>query len=224
MIGYRLDDGATRSTRAMTGPNRERALRRYRRLAATYDRLAPVTGGMRRRAVAKLALKPGDTVIDVACGTGLTFSRLEDSIGPEGRLIGVDLSPEMLERAAARVEEHRWGNVTLITAAVEEAQIPEQADAAVFILTHDVMRSPPALRNVVGHVRHGGRVVAVGPKRAPRWAWPVNFMMSRVAARYVTTDEGFERPWERLAELVPSLEVRPLMAGGAYLAWGSIPE
>ena len=206
----------------MTGSNRELALRRYRRLAATYDRLALATGGMRRRAVAKLDPQAGDTVIDVACGTGLTFPLLEDSIGPQGRLIGVDLSPEMLERAAARVEQYGWENVTLICSAVEEAQIPAQADAAVFILTHDVMRSPAALRNVVSRVRAGGRIVAVGPKRAPRWAWPVNAVMRGAAARYVTTNEGFDRPWEHLAELVPGLETRSLMAGGAYLAWGTV--
>jgi ubiquinone/menaquinone biosynthesis C-methylase UbiE len=206
----------------VTGPNSEQALRRYRRLAPTYDRLAPLTAGMRRRAVARLALQSGDTVIDVACGTGLTFPSLEDGIGPRGRLIGVDLSAEMLKRAAARVEERGWENVTLICSAVEDAKIPTQADAAVFILTHDVMRSPTALRNVVVHVRVGGRVVAVGPKRAPRWAWPINLVMRGIASRYVTTDEGFDRPWEHLAELVPGLETRSMMAGGAYLAWGSV--
>jgi ubiquinone/menaquinone biosynthesis C-methylase UbiE len=208
----------------VTGPSRERALRRYRQLAATYDRVAPLTGWLRARAVAKLELHPGDTVIDVACGTGLTFSRLEEEIGPDGRLIGIDLSPEMLERAAARVAEEGWRNVTLIRSAVEEADIPEHADAAVLILTHDVIRSPAALSNVVGHVRSGGRVAAVGPKRAPRWAVPVNLMMSRIAARYVTTDEGFERPWEHLADLVPGLEVESHMAGGAYLASGTVPR
>jgi ubiquinone/menaquinone biosynthesis C-methylase UbiE len=206
----------------MSGPNRELALRRYRRLAATYDRLAPMTAGMRRRAVAKLNLQAGETVIDVACGTGLTFPLLEDGTGPQGRLIGVDLSPEMLEQAAARVAQSGWDNVSLICSPVEDAEIPMQADAAVFILTHDVMRSAAALRNIVGHVRAGGRVVAVGPKRAPQWAWPVNLAMRRIASRYVTTDEGFDRPWEHLAELVPGLETRSLMAGGAYLAWGSV--
>ena len=208
----------------MSGPDREWALRRYRRLAPTYDRLALMTGGMRGRAVAKLQLKAGDTVIDVACGTGLTFARLEEAIGPRGRLIGIDLSPEMLELAAIRVNEQGWGNVTLITSAVEDAEIPARADAAILVLTHDVMRSPAALRNVVSHVRPGGRMAAVGPKRAPRWALPVNALMGRISARYGTTNEGFERPWEHLTELVPDLEVKPLMLGGAYLAWGSTPD
>jgi ubiquinone/menaquinone biosynthesis C-methylase UbiE len=206
----------------MTGPNRDEAFRRYRRLAPTYDRLAPLTEGLRRRAVAKLDLQPGETVIDVACGTGLTFARIEGRIGANGRLIGIDLSHDMLERAAARVADHGWDNVSLIASPVEEAEIPAIADAALFILSHDVMRTPAALQRIVAHLRPGGRVVAVGPKRAPRWAMPVNAAMRRIAARYVTTNEGFARPWDHLARLVPDLQRKSLMFGGAYLAWGSV--
>jgi demethylmenaquinone methyltransferase/2-methoxy-6-polyprenyl-1,4-benzoquinol methylase len=43
-------------------------------------------------------LTAGETVIDVACGTGLTFALIEDLIGPDGRVIGMDLSPEMLAK------------------------------------------------------------------------------------------------------------------------------
>lgn len=51
----------------------------------------------RLRAVELLHLKRGDCVVDLACGTGLSFPLLVDRIGPEGRLIGVDLSSGMLE-------------------------------------------------------------------------------------------------------------------------------
>ena len=206
----------------MAGPNRDEALDRYRRLAPGYDRLARVAYGLRRRAVAKLDLKPGEIVIDVACGTGLTFALIERRIGPQGRLIGIDLSPEMLEGAAARVAENGWENISLIAGSVDGVEISATADAAAFILTHDVMRTPAALQSVIDHVRPGGRVAAAGPKRAPRWAVPVNGAVSRISSRYVTTDEGFERPWDHLAELVPDLEVKSLILGGAYLAWGSV--
>jgi ubiquinone/menaquinone biosynthesis C-methylase UbiE len=206
----------------LTGPNRVEARDRYRRLAPTYDRLSRLADGLRHRAVAKLDLKPGETVIDVACGTGLTFALIERRIGPQGRLIGIDLSPEMLEGAAARVADNGWDNVSLIEGSVDAVEIPAVADAAAFILTHDVMRTPAAVRNVVDHVRPGGRVAVTGPKRAPRWAVPVNAAMSRIASRYVTTDEGFERPWEHLADLVPGLQVKSHLLGGAYVAWGEV--
>jgi hypothetical protein len=37
---------------------------------------------------------------------------------------------------------------------------------------------------------------------------------------YVTTLEGFDRPWSRLAELVPGLQVEEVYFGGGYIAWG----
>ena len=44
-----------------------------------------------------LPLRRGDTVIDAGCGTGLCFDALQERIGPEGTLVGVDAAPEMLD-------------------------------------------------------------------------------------------------------------------------------
>ncbi len=50
-------------------------------------------------AIKKLSLQPGSFVIELGCGTGLNFPLLMEQIGPEGRVIGVDLTPEMLDVA-----------------------------------------------------------------------------------------------------------------------------
>jgi ubiquinone/menaquinone biosynthesis C-methylase UbiE len=71
---------------------------------------------------------------------------IQAALGEHGRLIGVDLSPDMLEVARGRVSQHRWTNVPLIPSSVEEASIPEGLDAALLFLTHDVVRSPPAIQ------------------------------------------------------------------------------
>jgi ubiquinone/menaquinone biosynthesis C-methylase UbiE len=205
-------------------PDRRLALAKYRKLAPTYDRVARPSQRMRRLAVDRLELRRGDVVLDIGCGTGLTFALVEKRIGPEGGLIGVDLSPDMLARARERVEENGWSNVTLVEASVEEAEIPVKVDACVSVLTHDVMRSPRALENVVEHIKPGGRIAVTGAKWAPRWAFPVNAYVGYVARRYVTTFEGFDRPWTRLEELVPGLRVRPILFGGAYLASGEVPD
>ena len=57
----------------------------------------------RRRAIAALELQPGATIVEIGCGTGLNFRLLQESIGLSGRLIGVDLSTDMLEQARQRV-------------------------------------------------------------------------------------------------------------------------
>ena len=204
----------------MSGPNRQLALEQYRHRARRYDRLAPLTLRLRRRAVERLRLGAGQTVIDVACGTGLTFALIEDQIGPDGQLVGIDLSPEMLSQARERVAANGWRNVTLVESAIEDAGIPGVADAAVFVLTHDVMRSSEALGNVLAHVRQDGRIAAAGGKRAPTWALPANLYLRYAMRRYTTTLEGFERPWSILDALVPDLRVEPLLLGGSYVAWG----
>lgn len=178
---------------------------------------------MRRLAVKRLELKPSQTVLDIGCGTGLTFALLERRIGPEGRIVGVDLSGDMLAVARTRVQAAGWSNVTLIEASAEEAEIPFQVDTAISVLTHDVMRSRRALENIVRHTRPGGRIAVTGAKWAPRWAVPVNAYVRHIARQYVTTFEGFDRPWSLLQELVPNLQARPILLGGAYVAWSALP-
>jgi ubiquinone/menaquinone biosynthesis C-methylase UbiE len=208
----------------LSGPSRQLALEQYRRRARGYDRLAPLTRRLRERAVERLRLRAGQTVIDVACGTGLTFALLERHVGPDGRLIGIDLSPDMLSQARERVTAHGWRNVTLIGSAIEDAAIREVADAAVLVLTHDVMRSPEALRNVLAHLRPGGKIAAAGGKRAPAWMIPATLYLRYAMRRYTTTTEGFDHPWRTLEALVPDLQVEPLMLGGAYVAWGTTSQ
>lgn len=201
---------------ADTGEAREK----YRRLAGTYDLRLTTGRSLHRRAVARLDPRPGERVIDVGCGTGLSFPMLEEGIRTEGRLIGVELSPEMLERAGRRIEQHGWQNVTLIEGAAQAAELPSGLDGALFVLTHDIMRSRDALRNVTEAVRPGGRLVACGSKRPSR-SRPLRAYITLKARRYVTTLEGFDRPWTILAELIPDLQIEPILFGGAYLAWGT---
>src|ERR1700733_7025681 len=99
---------------------REHLIETYRKKAKHYDitsRLYPAPGYPQRtqrlRAVRALGLRRGDTVVDMACGTGLNFSLLEKVVGPGGRIVGVDLTDAMLARAQARIETNGWGNVSL---------------------------------------------------------------------------------------------------------------
>jgi ubiquinone/menaquinone biosynthesis C-methylase UbiE len=205
-------------------PNRRRAVDCYRTAAARYDHRTGFGEPYRREAVNKLAPRPDDVVLDVGCGTGLNFARLVQRIGEGGRLVGIDLSPDMLARARERVERAAWRNVTLLEASAEQVDPAVQGDAALLCATHDILRSRPALENVLRHVRVGGRVVAAGPKWAPWWrpdgasldlfTWELNH-------DYVTTFEGFEQPWSHLAELIPDLEVTETGFGAGYLVGGT---
>ena len=79
-------------------------MRRYRGRAARYDTWTAAGQAYRDATVRRLELTPGAVVLDIWCGTGLNFAALEDQIGPRGRVIGIDVSPEMLAEAHARTE------------------------------------------------------------------------------------------------------------------------
>ena len=159
--------GARHARRRAEPPPRDRRLSRASLRSTTGARAS--ASPYRRQAVESLAPAPGEVVLDAGCGTGLNFERLEDGVGREGRLVGIDQSPEMLARARERVEQHGWANVTLVEAPAEQADPAVRADAALLCATHDILRSPPALENILGRVKEGGRVVATGPKWAPWW-------------------------------------------------------
>jgi SAM-dependent methyltransferase len=95
------------------------------------------------------------------------FEQIQQAIGPGGRLVGVEQSPELLAQARALVQRRGWTNVELVCAGAEDAAIRATADAALFCAVRDVMRSPAGLANVLDHLRPGGRIVAGGAKWAP---------------------------------------------------------
>jgi ubiquinone/menaquinone biosynthesis C-methylase UbiE len=208
----------------MSPPRNELALEQYRRAAPRYDRHMRRFARWQRLAVDRLELQPGQTVLDVACGTGLNFPLLEARVGPGGQIVGIDLSPEMLAQAKDRVNAQGWDNVALIQAPMEQAEIDSRADAALFSFTHDVLQSPLAVANVVAHLKPGARVASVGAKYAKRWNPVVNFFVRRSARPYVSTFDGLERPWRELESYVTELDVRPLALGGAYVAGARIRD
>ncbi|EDY43312.2 class I SAM-dependent methyltransferase, partial [Streptomyces sp. SPB074] len=59
-----------------------------------------------------LGLRPGDQVLDAGCGTGRALAPLRERVGPRGRVLGVDLTPEMLREAAAKGRA-RYGALVL---------------------------------------------------------------------------------------------------------------
>lgn len=201
-------------------PDREAALAQYRRRANVYDLELALFEPLRRAAVQALALEPGQTVLDLACGTGLSLPLLRRAVGPQGRVLGVEQSPEMLALARRRVARHRWRNVELIAAPVEAAELGVQADAALFHFTHDVLQRADAVANAMAHLRPGARVVATGLRWAPRWALPVNVAVYVAARRSVTTLRGLSRPWQLLEPHLATIEVRYHWLGAVYLAVG----
>ncbi len=200
--------------------NRQMALDQYRLRAQIYDAELAAFEPVRRRAIECLQLQPGNTVLDIGCGTGLSLESLQQGVGPHGTIVGIEQSPEMFALAHRRVERQNWRNVTLVNAPVESATIDCLADAALFNFTHDILRHPGGIRRVVAQLKPGARVVAAGLQWSSPWDWPTNWLVL-VAAMYSTTSlEGLAQPWSHLAQLVGEMQAVPSPINGVYIVSG----
>ena len=203
---------------------REPALAQYRRRARLYDLELAAFEPVRRRVVRALALGKGQTVLDVACGTGLSFPLLAPLVGPRGRVVGIEQSPEMMAQARRRVQGAGWRQVRLLEAAAESAPLEGKADAALFMFTHDVLQSEAALAHLLAHLKPGAHVAAAGLQWAPPWALPLNLFVLGAALYSVTTLQGLDQPWARLARHLTGLQVQSLWGGAVYLASGRVRQ
>lgn len=202
-------------------PDAAMSVEKYGEHAGDYDVASAGAHAVRAWAVRLLDLRRGDVVLDAGCGTGLNFGLIGERIGRTGQIIGIELCPAMLERAQERLDESECAG-TLVESAVEEADVPTTADAALFSYTHDVVRSPEAIENVFGHLRPGARVAAAGLMSPSLWS-PIGGYVQRLAREYATTLEGFDRPWSHLERFLPYLEVEEQIGlGGAYIASGTV--
>ncbi|MFC6756179.1 MULTISPECIES: class I SAM-dependent methyltransferase [Haloarcula] len=84
----------------------------YERWATVYGRVDRLPGlrSWRAGAVDALALSPGDTVVEMGTGTGANVPELRERVGPDGRVVGLDITAEML-RAARRHPERTGAGV-----------------------------------------------------------------------------------------------------------------
>ena len=202
-------------------PDHSAALAQYRRRAGVYDLELALFEPVRRQAIARLAPRPGETVLDVGCGTGLSLPLLRQRVGAGGRIVGIEQCLEMIEQARERVTQHRWHNVELLNESAEAATMSGRADAAIFHFTHDILREPQAIANVMKQLKPGARVVASGLQWAGLWAWPVNLFVLGAALRSVTTLDGLGRPWSHLSAHIEDILVDTTMAGGVFIASGT---
>jgi ubiquinone/menaquinone biosynthesis C-methylase UbiE len=198
----------------------QHALTQYRLRAQAYDGELVAFEPIRCAAITRLDVAAGATVLDVGCGTGLSFAPLLRAVGPTGQIIGIEQSPDMLELARARVAQQTWPNVTLLNAAAEVSQIQVKADAALFHFTHDILRSPDAVLQVMQALKPGAHVVAAGLQWSAPWAWATNWCVMMAAMYSVTSLDGLNQPWSILAEHLEQLEVSTTLMGSVYIAYG----
>ena len=81
--------------------------------------------------VAWADLREGEMVVDLGCGAGIDTLLAARAVAPTGRVVGVDLLPEMIERARAHAAEAHAGNVVFHHAEMESLPLPDDSSDAV---------------------------------------------------------------------------------------------
>ncbi|MEU6403319.1 class I SAM-dependent methyltransferase [Streptomyces sp. NPDC046985] len=130
--------------------------------AADWDSKFPADGPAFEAAVAELGLSAGDRVLDAGCGTGRALPPLRAAVGPSGVVVGVDLTPAMLQ-AALRAGRQAAGR--LLLADVSALPVASGAFDAVFAAGLVAHLPQPAenLRELRRVVRPGGVLALFHP-------------------------------------------------------------
>jgi ubiquinone/menaquinone biosynthesis C-methylase UbiE len=170
-------------------PRLQRRVQRYGwdRAAAAYeqgwrDQLEPAHDLMLDMA----ALRPGERVLDVACGTGLVSLRMALAVGPGGAVVGTDLSGEMIGEARRIAAERKLANTSFERADAEAMPFgPATFDVAVCGLGLMYVPDPiSALGEMRRLLKPGGRAAAAvwGARRNCGWAEIFPITDARVAS------------------------------------------
>lgn len=211
------------------GPEAVRDL--YDRLAPLYDAVAAGydlvgAGRFHRRAVEALALRPGDTAVDLACGTGANLQPLVEAVGPTGRVVGVDLSPGMLAKARERVEKNGWASVELVEADVRSVDFPRTVHGVVSTFGLEMV---PEVDEVIARAAEalapGGRIAVGGlrhPDRWPDWAVGLGVLLNRPFG--VTRAYEDVQPWHAVFAHTERVAYEEALLGAVYVAVGQVPR
>jgi len=178
---------------------------------------------LRRRAVQKLCLRPGDRVLDAGCGPGGSFPYLVEAVSPSGEVVAVEISPKMALSARKRVEKNGWANLRVVQGDARTVNLEGSFDAVLMLGAPDVYASSEALDNLGRYLKNDARVVAFGAKLSRRWFGRLlnALFRSMFSKSTFASTPGLEyEPWQTLERGLGALMVEELFFDWMFLAWG----
>ena len=144
---------------------------RYNNIAKIYpvfEWIFMLPRSIRRKAVISLGLRNDDNVLEIGCGTGKNLALLSKAVGDEGKVFGIDISEEMLRRAAALKEKRNLFNTELECSDASKYTLPQKINGALFSLSYAVMiNRREVLADIWNILQPGGRIVIMDAQFPP---------------------------------------------------------
>ena len=196
-------------------------IERYDRIAGLiifFEWLLFLPRGLRREAVERLSLRPGEKVLEVGCGTGRNFPYLSEAVGKTGRVYGVDLSPGMLRNGRALCARSGLANIELTQGDAADFMAPVPLDAVFFSFSYNTMpHHLTVLRRAWNALRPGGRLVIMDAKLPPGLAGRLILPFSLWLMKRTLLGNPYIRPWEDLRQLGVNFARDEFLFGSYYI-------
>ena len=121
---------------------------------------------LRKRAIDKLDLKGGDRVLDLACGMGNNFYYLNNKVGCNGHIIGIDYTEEMLKVARKKAKLKGLGNIRLIKKDAAKLNFPKNYFDGIIstIGVSSIPKYKEALKKSINSLKIGKKIVILDGK------------------------------------------------------------
>jgi len=147
----------------------ERVRDMFDRISPSYDRMNLLMsmgrdGRWRRLGVRASGAQPGDAALDVCCGTGDFAVELRRAVGPSGRVVGLDFSPQMLEMARRKSSAVEWLQGDALALPFADGEF---AAACVGFGVRNLSNHRRGFAEMARVVRPGGRVVCLEMSTPP---------------------------------------------------------
>jgi len=111
----------------------------------------------------QLGLKAGMVVCDMGCGNGFYSLTLAEKVGPTGKVLAVDIQPQMLQMLSRRAAEAKLENIDMILGTVADPKLPtEEVDLILMVDVYHEFSHPQAmLASIRKSLKPNGRIALV---------------------------------------------------------------